>query len=112
MQEAGIDLAAWDSAMEEMKQAGLASPISREALLEADGNALILEEDGLVYQLGPSPLFGQVADAQEAFRLAYRLAGLFGGTDRTPLYLTLRLTMNETTVYAFQQVCCLHRRVA
>lgn len=105
MQEAGMDLAAWDAAVEQAKQSGLEEPISREALLEADENAAILEEDGQVYQLGPSGLFGPVPDVLSAYRLAYRLVDLLGGSPQTLMYLRSKLAMNDVTIYSFQQVC-------
>lgn len=104
MQEAGMDLEAWDAAVEQAKQSGLEESISREAMLEADANAILLEEDGQIYQIGPSSLFGPVTDTFSAYRLAYRLVDLLGGSSLTILYLRSKLTMNEVTVYSFQQV--------
>lgn len=104
MREAGYDLAAWDRAVEERRQAGLAAAISREALLEADENALILEEDGRVYQLGASALFGQVQDALDAWELAYRLVEMLGCQKQTWLCLRSRLTANDETIYTFSQI--------
>ena len=104
IKEAGMNLAAWDEALAERKQAGLSDAISKEAILKADPDAQILEEDGLVYQIGPSGLFGTVTDALDAYQLAYRLIDLLGGSSLTELYLFSRLTMNDTTVYSLQQV--------
>ncbi len=105
VRESGMDLAAWDKTLDEMKRAGLASPITAEALRAADKDALILSEGGTVYQLGPSRLYGTVKDTSEAYRLAYRLVGLLGGSALTDLMVRSRLTMNDTTVYSFQQLC-------
>ena len=77
-QEAGMDLDAWDAAMDQVKQSGLQEAITREALLAADADATILEENGKVYQLVPSSLFGPVTDVLSAYRLGYRLIGLLG----------------------------------
>ena len=103
--EAGMELAVWDDAVAAMKQLGLAEPVSKEAILAADENARILEEDGVVYFIGPCGLFGSVTNAQDAYRLAYRLVDMLGGSSLTLLVLKSRLTMNGETVYSFQQVC-------
>jgi len=104
-QEAGMDLAQWDEAVAAARQAGLADPISREAMLAADAGAVILEDNGTTYQLGTSSLFGPVNSAEDAYRLAYRLAETLGGSALTELVLSYRLGMNGKTVYSFQQVC-------
>lgn len=105
MKAAKMDLASWYEAVEAQKQAGLDSAISKADMLKADGNAVILEEDGLVYQLGGSSLFGKITDALDAYRLAYRLVDMLGGSSLTALFLRSRLTMNDKTVYSFQRVC-------
>ena len=97
-QESGMDLKQWDEALEAAKQAGLADPVSREAMLAADAGAVILEEDGKVYQLGGSSLFGTVSSLEDACRLAYRLAEMLGGSALTDLIPTARLTVNEKTI--------------
>ena len=104
-QESGMDLKQWDEALEAAKQAGLADPVSREAMLAADAGAVILEEDGKVYQLGGSSLFGTVSSLEDACRLAYRLAEMLGGSALTDLIPTARLTVNEKTIYSFMQIC-------
>ena len=103
-QEAGMNLKQWDEAVAERKQAALADPITRDTILAAEANAEIHEENGQVFQLGRCSLFGPVADALDAYQLAYRLAGMLGGSDLTVLTLRARLTMNDTTVYSFEQV--------
>ena len=45
MQEAGMNLKQWDEAVATKKQAALADPITREAILAAEANAAIHEED-------------------------------------------------------------------
>ena len=104
MREAGMNLKQWDEAVAERKQAALADPITRDAILEADANAAVHEEDGNVFQLGACSLFGLVADTLDAYQLAYRLSGIFGGSNLTELVLCSVLTMNDTTVYTFEQV--------
>ena len=105
MQEAGMNLKQWDEAVAGRKEAALAGPVTREALLAADPNAVILEEDGKVFQIGPSSVFGRVTDALDAYELAYRLVELLSGSDKAELFLRSKLTMNDTNVYSFQQIC-------
>jgi hypothetical protein len=104
MQDAGMNLDAWDAAVDQAKQSGLSDAISKEAILEEDEDAVVLEEDGLIYQIGSCSLFGPVTNPLEAYRLAYRLVDLLGGSSLTDLYLRSKLTINEKTVYSFQQV--------
>ena len=103
-QEAGMNQKQWDEAVAERKKAALTDPITRDAILAADANAAIYEENGQVFQLGACSLFGRVADTLDAYQLAYRLAGIFGGNDQTELMLCSVLTMNDTTVYTFGQM--------
>jgi len=105
MQDAGMDLKQWDETIARRVQDGLANPLTREALLAADADTLILEEDGKVYQIGASSLFGPVTDVPDAYELAYRLVELLGGSAQTVLCLNSRLTMNGKTVYSFLQIC-------
>ena len=70
MQEAGMNLKQWDETVAERKQAARADPITRDAILAAEANASIHEEDGKVFQLGACGLFGPVTDALDAYQLA------------------------------------------
>lgn len=103
-QAAGMDLADWDEAVDAAKRDGLSAPISAEDIMKADQDALVLEENGLIYQIGPSSLFGQVTDVFDAYRLAYRLVETLGGTPDTRLMLKSKLSFNEKTIYSFQQI--------
>ena len=103
-EEAGMDLAAWDKAVEQSRQNGLSHTIRSGLILAADSDALVLKEDGEIFQLGASSLFGPVTNALDAYCLAYRLAGIMGGSAKTVLALKSRLTMNDTTVWSFQQI--------
>jgi len=104
IQEAGMNLKQWDETVAAKKQAGLADPITRDAILAADANAAIHEEDGTIFQLGASPVLGPITDTLDAYQLAYRLVGILGGNELTDLMIRSRLTMNDTTVYSFQQM--------
>ena len=104
MEEAGMDLAAWDEAVAQRKQEGLSHSIRAGLIQAADPDAQVLKEDGRIFQIGASSLFGPVTDALDAYCLAYRLAGTMGGSSKTVMILKSRLTMNDTTVYSFQQI--------
>ena len=104
MQEAGMDLAAWDEAVEQSRQNGLSHTIRAGLITAADPDTPVLKEDGTIFQIGASSLFGPVTDAMDAYCLAYRLAGAMGGSSQTRLILKSRLTMNDDTVWSFQQI--------
>ena len=104
MQEAGMDLAAWDEAVAQRKQDGLSHSIRAGLITAVDKDALLLKEDGRIFQIGASGLFGPVTDALDAYRLAYRLVSAMGGSAKTVMALKNRLTMNDTTIYSFQQI--------
>ncbi len=104
MQEAGADIDAWDAKIAAVRQAALEDMFTEESLLEADPYTEILEEDGRIYYIGPSGAFKPVRDAADAYRLAYRLAGVFGGSEETCLMLWSELGIDGQKVYSFQEV--------
>ena len=81
-----------------------ADPISIDDIMTADKDAVVDEQDGQVFHIGPCALFGKVAGPLDASRLAYRLMAAIGGSDQTSLELLARITKNDTCVYNFQQV--------
>ena len=100
----GMDLATWDAEVEKAREEGLADAISAGDIMEADGDAVIDDQDGQVFHIGRSALFGKVEGALDAYRLAYRLMEAIGGSDQTSLQLLARITKNDMCVYNFQQV--------
>ena len=104
MRESGRELDEWDGEIAQRKQEALKTPLTKEALLKADPDIKILEEDGRVYYIGAGKTFVPVNDAADAYALAYRLVSLLGGTEETDLRLWSRLGINGQTVYSFQEI--------
>ncbi len=100
----GADVATWLADVQKAQEEGLKDAISLDDIKAADADALIDEQDGQVFHIGPSSLFGKVEGPLDAYRLAYRLMGAVGGSDKTNLQLLARVTKNDISVYNFQQV--------
>ena len=100
----GKSIDEWDEEISLMKQEGTEDALTEEALLEIDPQTRILRLEDKVYYIGPNAGMGQVTGPQEAYRLIYRLLGLLGGTLNTDLRLWNILTVNDRTIYVFDQV--------
>jgi len=104
IRESGMSLDEWDASVAEMKEEGLASSFTKEAMMKADPAAKILEKDGQVYYVGKNSAFTPVNNAMDAYRMVYSLVDLLGGSAQTDLRLWSVIRVNETTVYSFQQI--------
>ena len=104
IRESGMTLDAWDKETARMKKDGLSDPYTEEAFLSADPETKILRENGVVYYIGSSRAFAPVYDVMDAYRTAYRLVGMLGGSENTDLRLWSVLGIDNQTVYSFQQV--------
>ena len=63
---AGLSLAAWDEAAAKKKQEGREAPLTKEAVLEANPEAQILDENGAVYYIDGADALGAVGDGYDA----------------------------------------------
>ena len=101
---AGMSLRDWDEAAAKKKQEGKDAPLTMEAVLEANPDAQILEEDGAIYFIEQADALGDVSDALEAYRAAYSAAALMGGNELADLRLWQQMDINDVRVYSFQQI--------
>ncbi len=102
IKDAEMTLDKWDAEIAAAKAEGFGNPLDAEALKKAGAD---IREDGkAIYYIGGNSLMGPVADTKDAYRLAYSLLPMFGGTEQTDLRIWAKLTMNDQTVYSFQQV--------
>ena len=102
--EAGLSLKEWDEAVLEKKEEGKAAPLTKEAVLAADPDAQILEEDSAVYFIDKADALGDVRDALDAYRAAYSASPLMGGNALADLRLWHQLEINDVRIYSFQQI--------
>ena len=103
MEEAGFTLDEWDDMTAKARKEGFEQAFDRETLAGKDADARILEENGCIYFISSTAL-EKVKDTAAAYRLAYRLVPLLGGSEDTDLRLWTRLEENGKKVYLFQQV--------
>lgn len=100
----GMSLDEWDASVARMKQEGLEASFTVESLREEDPQVQILEEDGQIYQISGSSAFAPVNGPMEAYRMAYSLVKMLGGSELTDLRLWSVIDINGKEVYSFQQV--------
>lgn len=101
---AGLSLAAWDEAAAIKKQEGREAPLTKEAVLEANPEAQILDENGAVYYIDGADALGAVGDGLDAYRAAYSAAALMGGSDQMDLRLWQQMDVDDVSFYSFQQI--------
>ncbi len=104
MQEAGMMLDEWDAEVEKCRQEAFQEPFTEALLLEAGPDTKILKEDGKIYYIGSCKAFTPIDGAVSAYRTAYRLVSLLGGSEKTILVLWSKLGINGQTVYSFQEI--------
>ena len=95
--------AEWDALLEATRREGLATPVSELDLLEADPEAKVERQNGRIFMIQCRGL-GNLNSIPDAYRAAYRLLRLLGGSGDITLRLTSVITINETKVYLFQHV--------
>lgn len=100
----GMGLDEWDASVAQMKREGLEASCTEESLREADPRIRILEKDGQIYQISGSSAFAPVTGPMEAYRMAYSLVKMLGGSKRTDLRLWSVIDVNGKEVYSFQQI--------
>ncbi len=100
----GMSLDEWDAAVKQMRQEGLKNPLTEESILAADPQARVERQKDVPFFISGKKAFEPVTSDLEAYRLAYRLVGLCGGSDQTDLRLWSKLRNNGVTVYSFQQM--------
>ena len=100
----GMSQAAWDEALQQKILEGKADALTEEKILAADPDTRIEKEDEHTYFIGASKVFAPVKDEMDAYRLAYSLAQIFGGSEKTDLRLWSKLQIGNETVYSFQQL--------
>ena len=104
IRESGMSLDDWDELIENRKKEGLADPVTETEILAQNPDAQICRENGSVYYIGANSAFPQVTGVGDAYRLAYSLTGMLGCPKTVDLMLWSRLSLNDGTVYSFQQL--------
>ena len=100
----GLSVQEWEDRAEKCRREGLASPVTREALLEAAPEAQILSRDGRIYMITGMEGLAKVKDETDACRTVYSLMDLLQGAEGASMRLWSVLTRGELTAYVFQQV--------
>ena len=104
MKEEGLTLDEWDEAAAKARQEGLEHALDAQDIVGNDPEALILREEDRVYAIRGGEAFGKVEGPMDAWETAYRLAALLGGSEETDLRLWSRLSVDDETVYCFQEI--------
>ena len=86
---------------ENARKEGLEHPFTEEDLAAA--GARIDRENGVIYMIRSAKELGKARTAEEAARMAWRLAGLLGGDEKMELELYARLNIGKTGIYCFSQ---------
>ncbi len=102
--EAGQTLEAWQGRLAAAREDGLKQPLTEADLLAANAAAQIDRADGRVYMVRGAKALGAVPDAASAVRAVWRLAGLLSIAPDADLRLWSAVDINDTRVYALQQV--------
>ena len=102
--EAGMSVGEWDDAVNAKKLEGAASPLTKDAVLEANPEAQIREKDNIVYYMDHVDALGNVSDVLDAYRAAYSAMGMTGGNEHADLRLWQQMDINGMKIYSFQQI--------
>ena len=102
--EDGMSVREWDDAVNAKKLEGAASPLTKDAVLEANPEAQIREKDNIVYYMDHVDALGNVSDVLDAYRAAYSAMGMTGGNEHADLRLWQQMDINGMKIYSFQQI--------
>ncbi|MBQ8093344.1 MAG: M4 family metallopeptidase [Clostridia bacterium] len=106
MQMAASDISgkAWETAVAGMRTEGLSNRLDMDTIRQNDSSAVFDIQNGNICSIQGTQLAGPVTDPLDAYRTAYQLVTLLGGTDETRLDLWSVLSMGNKTIYVFQEV--------
>ena len=102
--EMGMSLQEWDDAVAQKKREGKENALTQDAILAANPDARILENDGRIYMIESVDALGEVSDALDAYRAAYSAASLLGAGELADLRLWHQMNINDERIYSFQQI--------